>query len=366
MRALVRAILLGSIVAGLVPILFAQAGVSPEISAPAIVSPTVSSAQAHHSLTVTFTSGKLMIAADGCSLQEILNQVHQQTGAIIEGSTYDNAAVTIELGPGDPMKVLASLLYGSHFNYIIVAEPGSAVPQKIVLSARNTVPTIVPAAPILAQAAPVPVPQKTEEVPDAEKLVAEMTGKDDAKNDKDKAKKDEADKDKDKDKSASNKDAEAAEEILAEGSVKGEATAGGEPGMAERLANLPPGIDPAMAALYPNLFGGGSGSASQGSSGSNTTNASGGYDPTTGARTPTVPTPWNGSNLPTNSAGMPILPSNISQDMWNLYPKNVMDIIRNGGSNPSAVVIPTNQLAPTLPAGPIGLWDQSIKVPTGH
>ena len=365
MRSFVRAILFGSMIAMLVPVMAAQTEAQrPEGSADEVVTaPAVSVTQTakHSPLTVTFSEGRLMIAAENCSLQEILNAVRLQTGAIIEGSAMDSSRVTVQLGPDDPMKVLASLLYGTRFNYIIVAGVRGANPEKIVLTARGATTMSAPP-PVVAQAVAPVIEKKEAEQSEEKKLAALVEGEEKA------PKKDDEKAAKDKDKDETAKDTKAADDqdVLAKNALKNDGEAGSEPTMAERIANLPEGIDPAIARLYPSLFGGSK--TADGSSGSAFGNGQsvGGYDPMPGSQASPVPTPWSGANLPTNSAGMPILPSNISPEIWNLYPKNVMDLVRNGGTNPAAAVIPNGPLAPNLPSGPIGLWDQTIKGTGGH
>lgn len=361
MRPFVRAILIGSVFGTLVPTLVAQTEAQvPESSTREVISQPASSESAKVPLTVTYSAGKLMISADNCSLQQVLDAVRLQTGAIIEGTVADSSRVTVQLGPDEPMKVLASLLYGSHFNYIIVAGQVNRNPEKIVLSARNAIQMSQPEPPPMVAKTAAPASEKPAAEAGEETVVAnegdDKSEKKDSGDDK-QAKKDDKEKtEKDQ------KTSEDADDVLAKAGIKGDGEAASEPTAAERLANLPEGIDPAIAALYPGLFGGSKGNANGGATSNGT--PVGGYDTMPGS--PWVPpTPWTGGNLPTNSAGLPILPSNIPPEIWNLYPKNIMDLIRSGGTNPAAAVIPNGPLAPGLPSGPVGLWDQTLKGP-GH
>ncbi len=72
---------------------------------------------------VTFQGGLLEISAQNSTLGEILRDVRKLTGASIEipqGSNGAGERVVTHLGPGAPRDVLAVLLNGSSFNYVMV------------------------------------------------------------------------------------------------------------------------------------------------------------------------------------------------------------------------------------------------------
>ncbi len=71
---------------------------------------------------VSYEGGLLSISAQNSSLGEILRDVRQLTGASIEipQSQGANERVVTSLGPGAPRDVLAKLLNGSSFNYVMV------------------------------------------------------------------------------------------------------------------------------------------------------------------------------------------------------------------------------------------------------
>lgn len=72
---------------------------------------------------VTFQGGLLEISAENSTLGEILRNVRKLTGASIDipqGSNAANERVVTHLGPGAPRDVLAVLLNGSSFNYVMV------------------------------------------------------------------------------------------------------------------------------------------------------------------------------------------------------------------------------------------------------
>jgi hypothetical protein len=92
---------------------------------------------------VTFQDGLLTISAQNSTLGEILHDVRQLTGASIEvppGSGANERVVT-HLGPGTPRDVLAGLLNGSSFNYVMVGSTSdpSAV-SSVVLMPRQSSP----------------------------------------------------------------------------------------------------------------------------------------------------------------------------------------------------------------------------------
>ncbi len=62
----------------------------------------------------------LTIAAQNSSLGDILREVHRRTGAAIEVPPSATERVAARLGPGPARDVLASLLNGSAFNYVMV------------------------------------------------------------------------------------------------------------------------------------------------------------------------------------------------------------------------------------------------------
>ncbi|HEX9120133.1 MAG TPA: hypothetical protein VF840_06300 [Terriglobales bacterium] len=73
---------------------------------------------------VTYQNGQLSIQAQNSTLSSILSAVRASTGARVEmpaDTANDRAAV--QLGPGNPRDVLASLLQGSRFDYIVLGSP---------------------------------------------------------------------------------------------------------------------------------------------------------------------------------------------------------------------------------------------------
>ncbi len=69
---------------------------------------------------VNYQRGQLTILAQNSTLGDILRAVHRQTGADIDVPANATERVVTRLGPGPAREVLASLLNGSHFNYVMV------------------------------------------------------------------------------------------------------------------------------------------------------------------------------------------------------------------------------------------------------
>jgi hypothetical protein len=99
-------------------------------------------------LEVLFQGGLLSISSNQASLSEILFAVHQRTGAEIAipaGAAQEK--VVAEFGPAPAPEVLARLLNGSQFNYLILSSATDpATLDRVILSARpdGPVPTPLP------------------------------------------------------------------------------------------------------------------------------------------------------------------------------------------------------------------------------
>lgn len=74
--------------------------------------------------TVSYENGMLSIAAQNATLGEILQNVRKLTGATIDVPPAGaNERVVAQLGPGAPRDVLAALLNGTSFNYVMLGSP---------------------------------------------------------------------------------------------------------------------------------------------------------------------------------------------------------------------------------------------------
>jgi hypothetical protein len=73
-------------------------------------------------LIVTFRDGLLAIKADKATLSEVLLAVQQRTGAEVSVAPgADQEKVVVDIGPAPAPEVLAQLLHGSNFNFLILS-----------------------------------------------------------------------------------------------------------------------------------------------------------------------------------------------------------------------------------------------------
>ncbi len=111
---------------------------------------------------VTFQGGLLEISAQNSTLGEILRNVRKLTGASIEipqGSNAANERVVTHLGPGAPRDVLAVLLNGSSFNYVMVGSSSDPTAvSSVLLSVKPSAMGEAKPAANVYQNSPQPVP----------------------------------------------------------------------------------------------------------------------------------------------------------------------------------------------------------------
>jgi len=86
---------------------------------------------------VTFENNQLTISAPNSTLADILRAVRKLTGADIDIPSAPERVVT-HLGPGPARDVIADLLNGSRFNYVLLGSPSDASAlTKVVLVAKT-------------------------------------------------------------------------------------------------------------------------------------------------------------------------------------------------------------------------------------
>ncbi|MBO0910277.1 MAG: hypothetical protein J2P13_00680 [Acidobacteria bacterium] len=125
---------------------------------------------------VTFDNGQLMILARNSTMGDVLNAVRQKTGAAVEMPAVSSERVAGQFGPGAPRDVIAQLLNGSHYDYVLVgspADPGAL--KKIVLMAKANGPQPVARS---AQANNQPGDESLQAVPEVESDTSEDTSAD--------------------------------------------------------------------------------------------------------------------------------------------------------------------------------------------
>jgi hypothetical protein len=117
---------------------------------------------------VEYINGLLSISANNSTLGDILNAIRARTGATFEAPGGLQERVAVHIGPAPPRQVIADLLQGSRYDYVLV---GSDNDPNAVRSIAITVNNAGPASP-----APAPPPQQAqtqnqppeEEIPDTE------------------------------------------------------------------------------------------------------------------------------------------------------------------------------------------------------
>jgi hypothetical protein len=98
---------------------------------------------------VTYENNQLTIVAPNSTLADILRAVRKQTGADIEIPAAPERVVT-HLGPGPPREVVADLLNGSRFNYVLLGSPSDQSALTRVVLVAKTGPQEVAPSPVVA------------------------------------------------------------------------------------------------------------------------------------------------------------------------------------------------------------------------
>jgi hypothetical protein len=90
---------------------------------------------------VTYQGGELSIVAHNSTLADVLRAVRKLTGAEMEIPPNASERVVADIGPGPARTVLAELLNGTHFNYVMVGSTTDPTAvQSIVLTAKSSAP----------------------------------------------------------------------------------------------------------------------------------------------------------------------------------------------------------------------------------
>lgn len=107
-------------------------------SPPAIATPPPPEQMPATAPQVAFNEGILTITADNSTLGDILRAVHHQTGAAVDVPGNATERVVGRFGPGPARDVLASLLNGSHFNYVLLGSEGDPTGlERVVLLSKS-------------------------------------------------------------------------------------------------------------------------------------------------------------------------------------------------------------------------------------
>jgi len=93
---------------------------------------------------VSYQDAQLTIVAPNSTLGDILRAVRKQTGAEIEIPSAPERVVT-HLGPGPAREVVAELLNGSRFNYVLLGSPANdGLLTRVVLVAKSAPENVSP------------------------------------------------------------------------------------------------------------------------------------------------------------------------------------------------------------------------------
>jgi len=111
---------------------------------------------------VTYQNGLLTIVAPNSTLGDILRSVRKHTAADIEVPATASERVVTRLGPGPAREVMAELLNGSRFNYILLGSPQDANALVRVVLVAKTGPDTPGADPANKSAAPAQVANATD------------------------------------------------------------------------------------------------------------------------------------------------------------------------------------------------------------
>jgi hypothetical protein len=98
---------------------------------------------------VTYENNQLTIVAPNSTLADILRAVRKQTGADIEIPAAPERVVT-HLGPGPAREVVADLLNGSRFNYVLLGSPTDQSGLTRVVLVAKTGPQEITPNPVVA------------------------------------------------------------------------------------------------------------------------------------------------------------------------------------------------------------------------
>jgi hypothetical protein len=92
---------------------------------------------------VTLNAGSLSVNANNSSLSEILKNLATSTGMTVDGFDKDTRVFGV-YGPGRPTDVIASLLDGAGYNFLMVGSTVAGTPREIVLTTRGNAPISAP------------------------------------------------------------------------------------------------------------------------------------------------------------------------------------------------------------------------------
>ena len=116
---------------------------------------------------VSFQNGLLSVRTKNATLAQVLFEVHRQTGAdIAVPAGAELEQVVADLGPAPAKDVLAALLNGTNYNFILLGNDGDATIQRVIISPKSRgAEAYVPPAAQVPQMSEQPLPEPTAAVP---------------------------------------------------------------------------------------------------------------------------------------------------------------------------------------------------------
>jgi len=118
---------------------------------------------------VSYQAGQLSIVAHNSTLADVLRAVRKETGAEVDFPAGANDRIVTDIGPGPARDVLAKLLNGSHFNYVMLGSPSDpTMVQRIVLTSKAGTETASATPPPSPTPAPTPVANRFGPMPNAQ------------------------------------------------------------------------------------------------------------------------------------------------------------------------------------------------------
>ncbi|MBV9086812.1 MAG: hypothetical protein JOY79_04955, partial [Acidobacteriaceae bacterium] len=70
--------------------------------------------------TVIYTDGVLLVHAENSNLADVLAAIGKQTGATVEIPSGLSERIAVRLGPSQPRQIIADLLRGAGYDYVVV------------------------------------------------------------------------------------------------------------------------------------------------------------------------------------------------------------------------------------------------------
>lgn len=113
---------------------------------PSATAPAAPSAPPAVPPKVSLADGKLTVDANNSDLSAILQDVAHAGGMTIDGLGKTNRVFGV-YGPGAPRDVIAELLAGAGYNFVMLGGANGAVPRELVLTAQSSAPLANPPAP---------------------------------------------------------------------------------------------------------------------------------------------------------------------------------------------------------------------------